>query len=164
MYDFIMSLPLHDALVCADDWRLDVDGVVPHPPQLHGLLQSSDHKQSIVSLCVDGITHSSVLLLLNKKLENTKKKWGKNKKKITSIGIGELSAAEEAQVTRPGPNCLSVSKTKSGVEVIRLKELLTVTAVVSTAVMSAVDPDLQDDIRTLQTDKLEINKSFPFML
>lgn len=47
----IVNAPLHDALVCADDGGLNVDGVVPHPPQLHGLLQRSNHKQSIVSLC-----------------------------------------------------------------------------------------------------------------
>lgn len=46
-----LDVPLHDALVCADDGSLDVDGMVPHPPQLHGLLQSSHHEQSVVSLC-----------------------------------------------------------------------------------------------------------------
>lgn len=46
------DLPLHDALVCPDDGGLDVDGMVPHSPQLHGLLQSSHHEQSVVSLCL----------------------------------------------------------------------------------------------------------------
>lgn len=47
----LLHVPLHDALVRADDGGLDVDGMVPHPSQLHGLLQSSHHEQSVVSLC-----------------------------------------------------------------------------------------------------------------
>lgn len=35
----------------SDDRGLNVDGMVPHPPELHGLLQSSHHEQSIMSLC-----------------------------------------------------------------------------------------------------------------
>lgn len=66
-----------------------------------------------------------------------------SERKLTSVGVGELGAAEEAQVARPGPDRLSVSETESGVEVIRLQDLLAVTAVVAAAVMSAVHPDLQ---------------------
>lgn len=65
--------------------------------------------------------------------------------KLTSVGVSELGAAEEAQVPRPGPDCLSVSKTESRVEVIGLENLLAVTAVVAAAVMSAVHPDLQEE-------------------
>lgn len=43
--------PLHDALVRADDGGLNVDGMVPHPSQLHGLLQSSNHEERVVPLC-----------------------------------------------------------------------------------------------------------------
>jgi len=44
-------LPLCDALVRPDDGGLDVDGVITHPSQLHGFLQSTDHIQGIVTLC-----------------------------------------------------------------------------------------------------------------
>lgn len=44
-------LPFCDALVSAYDGRLDVDGVVPHPPQLHSLVQGPDHVQGVVPLC-----------------------------------------------------------------------------------------------------------------
>lgn len=63
-------------------------------------------------------------------------------RQTTSVGVRELGAAEEAQVARPGPDGLSVSEAESGVEVVGLKNLLTVTAVVTAAVMSAVNPDL----------------------
>lgn len=43
--------PLRDAFVRPDDGGLDVDGVVSHPSQLHGLLQGADHVQSVVSFC-----------------------------------------------------------------------------------------------------------------
>lgn len=46
----VVNPPLHDALVGADDGGLDVDGVVPHPPQLHGLLQRAHHEQGVVPL------------------------------------------------------------------------------------------------------------------
>lgn len=72
----------------------------------------------------------------------------RSQRKLTSVGVGELGAAEEAQVARPGPDRLSVSKTESGVEVIGLQDLLAVTAVVTAAVMSAVHPDLQEGRRT----------------
>lgn len=62
---------------------------------------------------------------------------------LTSVGVRELGAAEEAQVPRPGPDRLSVSKAEPGVEVIGLEDLLAVAAVVAAAVVSAVHPDLQ---------------------
>lgn len=65
-------------------------------------------------------------------------------RQMTSVGVGELGAAEKAEVSRPRPDCLSVSKTEPGVEVIGLENLLSVTAVVTAAVMSAVHPDLQE--------------------
>lgn len=74
----------------------------------------------------------------------------RSQRKLTSVGVGELGAAEEAQVARPGPDRLSVSKTESGVEVIGLEDLLAVTAVVTAAVMSAVHPDLQEGGHHLQ--------------
>lgn len=43
--------PLCDALVRPDDGGLDVDGVVTHPSEFHGFLQSTDHVQGIVALC-----------------------------------------------------------------------------------------------------------------
>ncbi len=68
-----------------------------------------------------------------------------SERKLTSIGVGELGAAEEAQVTCPGPDRLRVSKTESGVEVIRLENLLTITTVVTAAIVSAVHPDLHEE-------------------
>lgn len=68
----------------------------------------------------------------------------------TSIGVSELCAAEEAQVACPGPDRLSVSETESGVEVVRLENLLTVTTVVTAAVMSTVHPDLQQEHKELK--------------
>lgn len=63
---------------------------------------------------------------------------------LTSVGVSELGAAEEAQVARPGPDRLGVSETEPGVEVVGLEDLLAVTAVVAAAVVSAVHPDLQE--------------------
>lgn len=123
----------------SDDGRLDVDGVVPHPPQLHGLLQSPDHEQSVVSLCSnDTNTTSAAAGLREKKGKDTEEEE-------TSVGVGELGAPQEPQVARPGPDRLSVPEAESGVEVIGLENLLTVTAVVPAAVMSAVHPDLQEE-------------------
>lgn len=64
---------------------------------------------------------------------------------LTSVGVGELGATEEAQVARPGPDRLSVSEAEPGVEVVGLENLLAVTAVVTAAVMSAVHPNLQEE-------------------
>ncbi len=138
------SSPLCDALVRPDDGGLDVDGMVSHPPQLHGLLQSSHHEQSVVSLCLDTAErdkesgHGGAGAAGGEEMSESERK-------LTSVGVGELGAAEEAQVARPGPDRLSVSKTESGVEVIGLENLLAVTAVVTAAVMSAVHPDLQEE-------------------
>lgn len=85
------------------------------------------------------------------------REWAEGKRSartLTSVGVGELGAAEEAQVARPGPDCLSVSKTESGVEVIRLENLLAVTAVVTAAVVSAVHPDLQEGHNSVQWERL----------
>lgn len=138
--------PLHDALVGANDGGLDVDGMVPHAPQLHGLLQSSHHEQSIMPLC------------FGKRRDKDRGRVGEaggggelrkrsQDRRLTSVGVGELGAAEEAQVARPGPNRLSVPKAESGVEVVGLEDLLAVTAVVTAAVVSAVHPDLQERVR-----------------
>lgn len=64
---------------------------------------------------------------------------------ITSVGICELGPAQEAQVARPGPDRLRVSKAQSGVKVIRLQDLLAIAAVVTAAIVSAVDPDLKEE-------------------
>ena len=42
--------PLGDALVRSDDGRLDVDGVVPHAPQLQGFVQGAHYIKRIVPL------------------------------------------------------------------------------------------------------------------
>lgn len=49
-----------------DNGGLDVDGVVPHSPQLHGLIQRPHHVQGIVSLCTH--KHNYKLLLVDVKL------------------------------------------------------------------------------------------------
>lgn len=64
---------------------------------------------------------------------------------LTSVGISELSAAEETQVACPGPDGLRISEAQPGVEVVGLENLLAVTAVVAAAVVSAVHPDLQEE-------------------
>lgn len=124
----------------SDDGGLDVDGVVPHPPQLHGLLQRSHHEQSVVSLCVE---REGRHVAADGQLRDGGQAcggWG-----LTSVGVRELGAAEEAQVPRPGPDRLSVSKAEPGVEVIGLENLLAVAAVVAAAVVSAVHPDLRQE-------------------
>lgn len=72
------------------------------------------------------------------------------------MGIRELGPAQEAQVTRPGPDRLRVSKAQSGVKVIRLQDLLAIAAVVTAAVVSAVDPDLEEETRTNEGFFLEL--------
>lgn len=62
---------------------------------------------------------------------------------LTSVGVGELGAAQEAQVARPGPHRLRIAEAQPGVEVVRLQHLLAVAAVVAAAVVGAVHPDLQ---------------------
>lgn len=47
----VTSSPLGDALVGPDDGGLDVDGVVPHPPQLQRLVQGAHHIQGVMTLC-----------------------------------------------------------------------------------------------------------------
>lgn len=125
----------------SDDGGLDVDGMVPHPPQLHGLLQSSHHKQSIVSLCW-GKPQAEWILPFHASSQE------RNVPARTPVCIRELGAAEEAQVARPGPDGLRVSKAKPGVEVVGLEHLLPVTAVVAAAVVGAVHPDLQEGAST----------------
>lgn len=51
--------PLCDAFVRPDDGGLEVDGVVTHPSQLHGLLQGTHHVQSIVALCTQKANSTS---------------------------------------------------------------------------------------------------------
>ena len=50
--------PFCDALVRPNDGGLDVDGVIPHPSQLHGLVQRPHHIQGVVPLC--GHVHINV--------------------------------------------------------------------------------------------------------
>lgn len=132
------DLPLHDALVGTDDGGLDVDGVVPHPPQLHGLLQSSHHEQGVVSLCLGQTQRKRFAVACT--TQSRQRAAGT----LTSVGVSKLGAAEEAQVARPGPDRLGVPETEPGVEVVGLEDLLAVTAVVAAAVVSAVHPDLQE--------------------
>lgn len=80
--------------------------------------------------------------------------------KVTSVGVCELGATEEAQVASPGPDSLSVSKTESGVEVIGLENLLTITAVVTTTIVSAVHPNLHDRVKGLSQRYLNPNLDY----
>lgn len=53
--------PLCDALVRPDDGGLDVDGVVTHPSELHGFLQSADHVQRVMTLYAQTHKHTHTL-------------------------------------------------------------------------------------------------------
>lgn len=46
-----------------DNGGLDVDGVVPHSPQLHGLIQCPHNIQGIVSLWAHTHTHTQLQTL-----------------------------------------------------------------------------------------------------
>lgn len=51
--------PLSDAAMGPGHRRLDVDGVVPQPPQLQGLVQRAHHKQSVMEVWEEGTTSKS---------------------------------------------------------------------------------------------------------
>lgn len=61
---------------------------------------------------------------------------------LTSGGVQQLGPPDEAQVSGPGPHCLSLTKAQVCVEVISLQVLLSVNGVVATGVVRAVHPDL----------------------
>ena len=61
----------------------------------------------------------------------------------TSTGVCQLGPAEEAQISRPSPDGLCVSKTESGAEVVRLQRLIAINSEVTAGVVTTVDPDLQ---------------------
>lgn len=128
--------PLRDAFVRPDDGGLDVDGVVTHPSQLHGLFQGADHVQSVVSFC----THSQQFQLTRRCLSNCCSRPPEGALQssagvfqpcgpapsqpmthvLTSTGVRQLGSAEEAQVSSPSPDSLCVPEAESGTEVVRL--------------------------------------------
>ena len=61
---------------------------------------------------------------------------------LTSICICELSSPQETQVACSGPDCLGISKTQSGVEMIRLERLISINGKIATGIVGTVDPDL----------------------
>lgn len=61
---------------------------------------------------------------------------------LTSAGISQLSAAQEAQVSRPGPDSLRVTKAEFGVEVVSVQSLLAVNCVVACGIVRTAHPDL----------------------
>lgn len=61
---------------------------------------------------------------------------------LTSTGISQFSAPQEAQVASPRPDSLGVSEAKLGVEVVSMQGLLTVNCVVACGVVGTAHPDL----------------------
>ncbi len=61
---------------------------------------------------------------------------------LTSTGIGELSAPQEAQVARPRPDRLGVAKAELSVEVVSMQRLFAVNCVVACGVVRTAHPDL----------------------
>ena len=61
---------------------------------------------------------------------------------LTPASVEQLCPLNEAEVARPGPRGLGVSKTGLGVKVICLQALLPIDGVVATGTVGAVHPDL----------------------
>lgn len=61
---------------------------------------------------------------------------------LTSTGISQLSAPQEAQVARPRPHSLGVAEAELGVEVVRVQCLLPINCVVACGVVRTANPDL----------------------
>lgn len=61
---------------------------------------------------------------------------------LTSGSIQQLGPPDEAQVSGPGPQRLSLAKAQVCVKVISLQVLLSINGVVATGVVWTVDPDL----------------------
>lgn len=62
---------------------------------------------------------------------------------LTSAGVGELGPPQEAQVSGPGPNRLSVAEAEPGAEMVRLQNFVSVDGEVTAGVVAAVHPNLQ---------------------
>lgn len=73
---------------------------------------------------------------------------------LTSICICELSSPEEAQVACSGPDGLGISKTQSGVEMIRLERLISINGKIATGIVGTVDPDLWTERNTIVHESL----------
>lgn len=61
---------------------------------------------------------------------------------LTSAGIGQLSAPEEAQVARPCPDSLRVAKAELGVKVVGVQRLFAINCVVACGIVRTAHPDL----------------------
>lgn len=61
---------------------------------------------------------------------------------LTSTGIGQLSAPQEAQVARPRPDSLGVAEAELGVEVVGMQRLLPINRVVACGIVRTAHPDL----------------------
>lgn len=73
---------------------------------------------------------------------------------LTSICIRELSSPQEAQVACSGPDCLGISKTQSGIEMIRLERLISINGKIATGIVGTVDPDLWTERNTIVHEPL----------
>lgn len=61
---------------------------------------------------------------------------------LTSAGISQLSAPQEAQVARPRPDSLGVAEAELGVEVVSMQRLLTINCVVACGIVRTAHPNL----------------------
>lgn len=61
---------------------------------------------------------------------------------LTSTGISQVCAPQEAQVARPRPDSLGVAEAELGVEVVSMQRLLTVNCVVACGIVRTAHPDL----------------------
>lgn len=75
---------------------------------------------------------------------------------LTSAGVRELGAPQEAQVAGPRPHGLGVAEAQLGAEVVGVQRLLAVHGVVAGGVVRAAHPhlDTQDDTRGAFKDHL----------
>ncbi len=146
--------PFSYALVRTDNRGLDVNWVIPHPPQLQSLIKRAHHIEGVMALW-NTQTHSrrfvSLHLIKLKKssFEPTLERKGGCRKYreralviLTSTGISQLSAPQEAQVARPRPHSLGVAEAELGVEVVSMQRLLTIDCVVACGVVRTAHPDL----------------------
>lgn len=76
---------------------------------------------------------------------------------LTSAGIRQLGAPQEAQVAGPRPHSLGVTEAQLGAEVVGMQRLLPVHGVVAGGVVRAAHPhlDMQDDTHGLLKADLE---------
>lgn len=62
---------------------------------------------------------------------------------LTSAGVSQLRAPQEAQVAGPRPDRLGVAKAQLSAEVVSVQRLLTVNCVISCGVVRTAHPDLE---------------------